>query len=92
MSKSIIDKIIEGYYNNKLPYKLPKSKNPEAWKAYKEEDKRICNQFKQDLFKEFDVKDNPKADLCFSKAWEVGHAWGYGEVYNHFQDLVELIK
>ena len=35
---------------------------------------------------------HPKADLLYSKAYEMGHSAGYHEVWNIMQDLVELIK
>lgn len=47
---------------------------------------------KKRLFEECDVEDNPKADLCWAKAYEHGHSAGYDEVANCFYDLVELIK
>lgn len=48
--------------------------------------------FKEALFDNFGVKDNPKKDLCWSLAWDYGHAYGLVEVYNYFDDLVDLIK
>ncbi len=35
---------------------------------------------------------NPKANLLFAKAWELGHSSGYHEVVIYYNDLVELIK
>lgn len=49
-------------------------------------------EFKNDLFIEFGVKDNPMSDKCYSLAYEYGHSSGYNEIYNYFCDLVDLIK
>lgn len=61
-------------------------------KEYYEEDSRCYNQFKQDLFEEYSVINNPKAEKCFSMAWERGHSSGYKAVVNEFDELVELIQ
>lgn len=52
----------------------------------------VINDFKQALFIEYKVTDNPKAEKCWELAWEHGHSSGYSEVENFFDDLVELIK
>jgi hypothetical protein len=49
-------------------------------------------EFIKDLFEEFGVTDNPKKELCYSIAYDMGHAYGFSEVYSKFSDLVELIK
>ena len=61
-------------------------------KEYAEEESRCYIQFKQDLFKEYSVINNPKADKCFAMAWERGHSSGYESVANEFDELVELIQ
>ena len=48
--------------------------------------------FENDLYKEFQVTDNPKRFDCFSLAWEYGHSYGLKSVYEYFYDLVDLIK
>lgn len=48
-------------------------------------------EFKADLLAEYGVTGHPKADKCFSLAWDHGHSSGYGEVKNYFDDYVELI-
>jgi ribonuclease HIII len=60
--------------------------------AYNEDSSRLMEEFVLDLFDEFNVLDNSKAALCYQKAYEIGHAYGLQEVYNVFDDLVELIK
>ena len=58
---------------------------------YNEETHRLHELFKQDLFDEFDVTNNPKREKCFELAWSNGHACGLSEVYNYFSTFVELI-
>jgi hypothetical protein len=52
---------------------------------------RLCLEFKRDALEDLGITDNPKADLLFDKAWEKGHSSGFREVYDHLNDLVELI-
>jgi hypothetical protein len=49
-------------------------------------------EFKEDLFEEFGVSQNPKRELCYSFAWEEEHANGLESVYDRFSDFVQLIK
>lgn len=49
-------------------------------------------EFKNDLFEELGITNNPKREKLFNKAWEHGHAYGFYEVYNVACDLVELIE
>ena len=48
-------------------------------------------EFKRDLFKDLDIEDNPKRELLYDKAWEMGHAYGFSEVYSKACDMVDLI-
>ena len=79
--------IDDGKYKNTLPF-ATKSERVE----YREQELRIKERFKHDLFLEFDVEHNPRREKCFTSAWERGHSGGYREVYNEFIDLVDLIK
>ena len=65
--------------------------NEEA-KVYRTALGKKVGEFIQDLFEEFGVTDNPKKELCYSIAYDMGHAYGFSEVYSEFSDLVELIK
>ncbi len=60
--------------------------------AYRAEESRLADAFKTDLLLRFNVTNNPKADLCFQKSWGRGHSDGLTEVFDVFEDLVELIK
>ena len=75
-------------YEHKLPYVL-RSKNQDAYYAYNAEERHLVEMFKQDLFNDLGIADNPKREKLFSIAWENGH--GYSEVYNEAIDLVDLI-
>lgn len=48
-------------------------------------------EFKRDLFEALDIEDNPKRELLYEKAWEMGHAYGLAEVYCKACDIVDLI-
>lgn len=98
--RSVDEKIRDGYYDPTAPY--PRSKDfpggrtsPEfqaALKSYCEEQGRLNEQFKLDLFKEEGVEDNPKREKCYSIAYEHGHSAGKSEVSIYFSEFVELIK
>ncbi len=83
-------------YKNKL--KQPDFKvfctesNDAEWEAYHNERLKNHKSFKNDLFEEFRVCNNPKRHKCFSLAWDIGHSNGLREVANWFSELVELIK
>lgn len=73
-----LKQIIEDYKNQEIEY-------------YKEEN-RLYNLWKDDLYVEYEVADNPKAEQAFQLAWDYGHAHGYSEVEIYFSDFVGLIK
>jgi hypothetical protein len=50
------------------------------------------NQFRDDALSELGLKNHPKADVLFSKAWDLGHSSGFHEVWYYLQDLSELLK
>lgn len=93
-TRSVAEKIRDGAYKvANLEYPSPKDPDKQAKRqAYQAAQAELHEQFKQDLFRENGVVGNPKAELCFQKAWEMGHASGVSEVENYFSDLVELIK
>ena len=97
------EKLRTGYYKNKLPYaRVGRSTPPETTqegrevheiaRAYKAEEQRLHAEFRADLEAEHNVTKNPKRDLLFAKAWDMGHSSGFSEVANHYADLVELIR
>lgn len=62
-----------------------------ALQAYNEDQARRGEEFKQDALRDCGIADHPKADLCYSKAWEHGHANGLHDVLNYLRDFSELL-
>ena len=86
------------YYNNKLPYTDRRIDR----EAYRQEDRRIEQQFRIDLENaygirvetgspNFQILRHPLADRLWAKAWEHGHANGFNEVLYWYDELVELV-
>lgn len=71
-------------------------KDKESWRQAKKEWRNVEHEryleFKQDLFKEFGVEDDPAREIIFRKAWDVGHSSGYHEVYSEFDELMDFVK
>ncbi len=63
-----------------------------AVEAYNADVARLEASFRLDLEVESGMKDHPKADLLYSKAWANGHASGYADVRNVYLDLLELVR
>ncbi len=59
--------------------------------AYNAETARLTELFKQDLFEDLGIENNPKRDKLYSIAWDKGHSAGFSEVYSEAEDLVDLI-
>lgn len=83
LSKNTENFIVEQDFNEK-EYKLDMNK-------YHLSKQKLINEFKQDLFVDFGVENNPKRNMVFDLAWEYGHSSGLEEVYNQFDRFVELI-
>lgn len=60
-------------------------------KRRREDQNAKTEEFKNDLAEENGVKNSPKLDLLWSKAWDMGHSSGFSEVKHYFEELVELI-
>jgi hypothetical protein len=89
--KTIQDKLRDDDYRTKLPYFTSKG-NPEGAKAFREAERYLAECFKRDLFEELGITNNPKAEILYRIAYDLGHSGGYSEVYGYAQDLVELIE
>lgn len=63
-----------------------------AHKAYRENENLMYKKFKEALFEEYGVSENPKRDMAFDMAWDREHAYGYHDVVSYFSELVELIE
>ena len=64
--------------------------NSELVKYYKES-LNLEKKFKQDLFDDLGISDNPKKDMLYSKAFEHGYSADFSEIYFYASDLVDLI-
>jgi hypothetical protein len=85
------EKISSGYYKTKLQW-VSSRKDPEGQLAYSEDCARLSDEFRKDLLADLGITNHPKADLLFSKAYEMGHSSGRSEIYSYALDLVELIQ
>jgi hypothetical protein len=61
-------------------------------KEYRENETLLIQQFKEDLFKEYNVKDKAKGEKIYSLAWEEGHSNGLKEVENYFDRYIEIAR
>jgi hypothetical protein len=59
-------------------------------KHYQEEQKRLEDEFREDLILKYNMADHPKANKIFNKAWDLGCSGGLEEVEYYFRDLIEL--
>jgi hypothetical protein len=84
---NVIENIEAGKYNSEIEY------TTETRKAWREDTHRLHHEvFKNDLFIEHGVTENPKANKAFEMAWDRGHSSGLEEVAREFEEIVELIK
>jgi len=78
-------------YENKFPY-ASILKDKSAYTKYRDEERLLYAKFKNDLFDDLGIQNNPKKEKLFSLAWSMGHAAGYSEVHGYACELVVLIK
>lgn len=57
---------------------------------YHEEQQRLFELFKQDLFKDLGIENNPKREMLFDKACSVSSD-SFSDIYNNARELVDLI-
>jgi hypothetical protein len=60
--------------------------------AYQERTNELQEEFKRDLFEEFGVTNNPKADQLYGICFMRNHSGGYSDVMSIFSDFVDLIR
>jgi len=79
-----------------LGFTVGREVNEEQYKAarikFYDEQNRLHDLFRKDLFEEFGVEDNPKSNYAFGIAWDRGHSSGLHEVYQHFAELAPLLQ
>ena len=78
-------------YVNNLTY-FSKRMDADKFKAYRDEDARLLELFKNDLFEDLGIENNDKRDMLFSIAMDFGHSSGYRSVYDYACDIVCLIE
>ena len=64
----------------------------EARKEYGSKISANDKAIREALFEYLDIENNPRKDLLFSKAWELGHSSGWESVISYAEDLVDLIQ
>ena len=92
--RTVREKLDAGEYTTKLSYPTKRS-DPQyvtLRNRYSADQARLHQQFKMDLFKEHGVEGHPKAEMCYSKAYDHGHGSGLSEIMCYFEDFVELIQ
>ncbi len=52
---------------------------------------KVYERLRDNLFDAFDLKNNPKRNALWRRAWEDGHSGGAYEIADVFENLVELI-
>jgi len=63
----------------------------DARRKYRLKMLKINEDFQDALFEEYDVKNHPKREKMYSKAWERGHSSGYSQIESEFAEIVELM-
>jgi hypothetical protein len=84
------DRINAGEYSHKLPYSSPRE-NREAFQVYRDEYRRLEEQFKADALAELGLTNHPKAELLFTMARANSSGEGYRAVYEEMEELSELM-
>lgn len=61
-------------------------------KHYHEENKRLQNEFRNDLIEKYNMTGHPKAIECFEKAWDFGSGSGLWDVEDYFMSIIEMFR
>lgn len=86
-----IARIVEEWLKSKSEYAKYEKEQREYKSRLAAHKTELHEQFKEELFEELGITNNPKRHRLFEKAWEQGHGCGYAEVYSYACDLVDLI-
>jgi hypothetical protein len=73
-------------------YKANQAEYHRTLDLYRKEEGRLNDIFKQDCEEAEGFTNHPKKDKLWSKAWEHGHASGYGDIYSWYRELAELLR
>lgn len=63
----------------------------EKLKLYHEDQQKVVDYWLSEMRKEFGVPDNI-FDICYSEAYDRGHAYGYDEIYGYMIDTVAFAE
>jgi hypothetical protein len=63
-----------------------------ALAEYQEEEGRMNKLFFDDCAEEEGLQNHPKRSAVEGKAWEHGHASGYGDIWYWYREFSELVK
>lgn len=93
-------KLNSDYYKNNKPYPSVKirKEEPGLYKFmmddYRNEDKRIEDEFRKDIEMEYGIDKLPEEikSAIHHFAYVKGHAYGYSEIANEYSDLMDLVK
>jgi len=100
----LCEKVREGAYQSKLPdpgvdttEKLSDEEYQKMKKAYRKDDWRLYNEFKDDcrayIEDELGKKiTNEQFTAVFTRAWDEGHSSGYHEVVIYLDELMDIVK
>jgi hypothetical protein len=80
---------IKQYQNDVADFEIKEIDFKIALQKAQEEEGRLNDLFKQDLFAILGITKHPKKDKIFAFAWELGHGSGPQEVANYAKDIVD---
>ena len=81
---------IKQYQNDIADFEIKEIAHKSSLQAYREEEGRLHNLFKQDLFDELGISNHPKKDKIFEYAWQEGHGGGLSAVLSQADEIVEF--
>jgi hypothetical protein len=92
MAVNVRDKLAANGYENKLPYPHGSVRsNRPAHEAFRAENRRLTDEFKMEALDFVGLKDHPKADKIWNKAWSDRHSYGYHEVLDELEELADIV-
>lgn len=59
--------------------------------AYRAEENRLYAKFREDVESEYGMREHPKREKLWAKAWDRGHSEGLSQVLWWYDDLYELV-
>jgi hypothetical protein len=84
-TKTLWQRVQDDEFKSKIPYS---KENREKWK---EDERRLRDEFKKAALDETCLAGHPKAQKAWEMAWDRGHASGYCEVLSELEELANLL-